>query len=77
MLLPDSDRDGTGLKPDLTGSGVSILADRRPVGGGELSKYLGILCLETSGEVLGLGLEMSIRLGWALALWSSFGFVLG
>lgn len=74
---PDSDLAGTGLKQDRRGSAVSNLVDRRPVGGGEVSEYLGILCLETSGEVLGLGLEMSSRPGWGLALRRSAGFVLG
>lgn len=73
----DSDRAGTGLKPDRGGSAISTLVDKRPVGGGEVSEYLGILCLDTSGEVLGLGLEMSSRPGWGLGLRSSAGFVLG
>lgn len=77
MLPPDSDLAGTGLKPDRRGSTGSALADRRLVGGGEVSEYLGILCLETSGEVLGLGLDMSSRPGWGLALRRSAGFVLG
>lgn len=73
----DSDRAGTGLKPDRRGSAISTLVDERAVGGGDVSEYLGILCLETSGEVLGFGLEMSSRPGWGLALRSSAGFVLG
>lgn len=77
LIPPDSDRASTGLKPDLGGSAISTLADKRPVGGGEVSEYLCILCLETSGEVLGLGLEMSSRAGWGLALRKSLGFVLG
>lgn len=63
LTPPDSDRAGTGLKPDRGGSAVSTLADKRLMGGGEVSGYLCILCLETSGEVLGLGLEMSSRPG--------------
>lgn len=59
LTPPDSDRTGTGLKPERRGSAISTLVGKRPVGGGEVSEYLGILCLETSGEVLGLGLEMS------------------
>lgn len=60
VLTPlDSDRGGTGLKLERGGSADSNLEDKRPVGGGEVSEYLGILCLETSGEVLGLGLETS------------------
>lgn len=78
VLTPtDSDLAGTGLKLERRVSTGSALADRRPVGGGEVSEYLGILCLETSGEVLGLGLEMSSRPGWGLALRRSAGFVLG
>lgn len=77
LTPPDSNRACTGLKPDRGGSAISTLADERHVGGGEVSEYLGILCLETSGEVLGLGLEMSSRPGWGLALRRSAGFVLG
>lgn len=73
----DSDRAGTGLKPERGGSAISTLVDKRPLGGVDVSEYLGILCLETSGEVLGLGLEMSSRPGWGLALTRSAGFVLG
>lgn len=68
LTPPDSDRVGTGLKPDRGGSATSTFEEERPVGGGEVSEYLGILCLETSGEVLGLGLEVSSRPGWGLAL---------
>lgn len=77
LTPPDSGRAGTVLKPDRRGSAISALADKRPVGGGEVLQYRGILCLETSGEVLGLGLEMSSRPGWDLTLRSSVGFVLG
>lgn len=59
LIPPDSDRVGTGLKPERVGSTISTLVDKWPVGDGEVSEYLGILCLETSGEVLGLGLEIS------------------
>lgn len=77
LTQPDSDRAGTGLKPDRRGSAISTLVDKRPAGGGEVSEYLCILCLETSGEVLGLGLEISSKPGWGLALRRSTGFVLG
>lgn len=77
LPLPDSDRAGTGLKPDRGASVVSTLVVKRPAGGGEVSEYLGILCLETSGEVLGFGLETSSRPGWGLAFKRSTGFVLG
>lgn len=70
---PVSDRACTGLKLDR-GSAASTLAEA-PVGGGEV--YLGNLCFETSGEVLGLGLAMSSRAGWGLALRRSPGFELG
>lgn len=63
LTPPDSDRAGTGLKPDRRGSAISILVDKRPAGGGEVSENLCILCLETSGEVLGLGLEISNKPG--------------
>lgn len=76
LTPPDSDRACTGLKPDR-GSAVSNLADKGPDGGGEVSEYLGILCFETSGEVLGLGLEMSSRPAWDLALKRSPGCALG
>lgn len=66
LTAPDSSR--TGLKPDRGGSANSILTGKRDGGGGEVSEYLSILCLDTSGEVLGLGLEMSARPAWALAL---------
>ena len=68
LTPPDSERTGTTLKPDRGGSAISALADKRPVGGGDVSEYLCILCLETSGEVLGLGLEMSSRPVWGLVL---------
>lgn len=77
LTPPDSDRAGTGLKPDRRGSAISTLVDKRPAGGGEVSEYFCILCLETSGEVLGLGLEISSKPGWGLALRRSTGFVLG
>ena len=79
MLLtpPESNRTGTGLKQDRGGSAGSTLADKRPIGGGEGPEYRCILCLETSGEVLGLGLEMSSRPGWGLALRGSAGVVFG
>lgn len=78
LPLPESVRAGTGLKPDRGDSDASTFADTRPVGGGggEVSGYLGILCLEISGEVLGLGLEISNRPGWVLALWGSTEFVM-
>lgn len=76
LTPPDSDRTCTGLKPDR-GSAVSTLAGRGPVGGGEVSEYLVVLCFETSGEVLGLGLEMSSRPKGDLALRTSPGFALG
>lgn len=77
LVLPESDRNGTGLKPDRGGSTISTLEDKLPDGGGDVSEYLGILCFDTSGEVLGLGLEMSSRPGWGLALRRSDVFVLG
>lgn len=43
----------------------------RRAGGGEASEYLIILCLEMSGDVLGLGLETSSMLGLGLALTSA------
>lgn len=73
---PDSDRAGTGLKPDREGSVISPLVDRRPDEGGEVSEYLGILCFDTSGEVLGLGFEMSSWLGCCLVLRRSVGVAL-
>lgn len=76
LVLPESDRTGTGLKPDRGGS-ISTFEDKLPEGGGDVSEYLGILCFDTSGEVLGLGFEMSSRPGWGLALRESDGFVLG
>lgn len=77
LALPESDRNGTGLKPERGGSTISTLVDKLPDGGGDVSEYLGILCFDTSGEVLGLGLEMSSRPGWGLALRRSDGFELG
>lgn len=76
LTPPDSDRACTALKPDRD-SAVSTLADKGPGGGGEVSEYLCILCFDTSGEVLGLGLEMSSRPAWELALRRSPGFALG
>lgn len=76
LTPPDSDRAGTGLKPERRGSAISALVGKRPGGGGEVSEYLGILCLETSGEVLGLGLEMSNWPAWVLILRRSAGFAL-
>lgn len=77
LLLPESDRTGTGLKPDRGSSAISTFEDKLPEGGGDVSEYLGILCFDTSGEVLGLGFEMSNRPGWGLAFRGSDGFVLG
>lgn len=76
LTPPGSDRTGTGLKPDRRGSVTSTLVDEGPVGGGDVSEYLGILCLEISGEVLGLGMELSRWPGWGLILKRSAGFVL-
>lgn len=63
LLLPDSERVGTGLKLERGGSVISTFVDKWPVGDDEESEYLAILCLETSGEVLGLGLDISSWLG--------------
>lgn len=46
----------------------STFADKRPTSGGELSIYRCILCLDTSGEVFGLGFEMSNSPGEGLGL---------
>lgn len=75
-MPPASDRGTTGLKPDRGGSTVSTLDNNLPVGGREVSEYLGILCLDISGEVLGLGLEISSWPRWGLFLSSSAGFAL-
>lgn len=56
---PDSERVGTGLKLERRDSVISTLVDKWLVGDEEESEYLAILCLETSGDVLGLGLDIS------------------
>ena len=68
LELPGSERAWSGLKLDRGASGGSVLATVRPIGEGGVSEYLGILCLDTSGEVLGFGLEASRRPCWAFAL---------
>lgn len=82
LLLPVvmplvSDRGETDLKQDRAGLAASVFVNDRLVGGEETSEPLGILCFETSGEVLGLGFELSSWPEWGLLLKISIVFGLG
>lgn len=77
VILLVSDRGETDLKQDRAGLAASVFVNDQLVGGEETSQPLGILCFETSGEVLGLGFELSSWPEWGLLLKISVVFVLG
>lgn len=82
LLLPAvmplvSDHGEVDLKQDRAGLPESVFGNDRLIGGEEMLEPRGILCLETSGEVLGLGFELSSWPDWGLFLKISPAFGLG
>lgn len=82
LLLPDvmliiSDCGETDLKQGRAGLAASVFVNDRLVGGEERSEPLSILCFETTGELLGLGFELSSWPEWGLLLKISAVFGLG
>lgn len=77
VMLLVSDRGETDLKQDRAGLTESVFVNDWLVGGEEALETLGILCLETSGEMLGLGFELSSWPEWGLFLKISAVFGLG
>lgn len=76
MLPLVSDWGEPNLKHERAALDASALVKERLLGGEERSGPFGILCLETSGEVVGLGLELSSWPEWSL-LFRSAGLGLG